>query len=187
MAKETKNYYFIAKLSKTLKKCFKIGDDFSKKRCRWIMSESSKNVRRIRNYLLEPLLQVKLGLYTIGLTVIFSIIFAFGTSYLFGNLFELVLEVTELQDEVLAIFREHVANANKWLFIIVALYLLSVITVTVLYTHRLIGPTIAFKRHIRELASGNYSTRVNLRKRDAFEEVANELNNLAEELGKRET
>ena len=119
------------------------------------------------------------------LKLIFSAIFAAGTSYLFGNLFELVLEVTELQDEVLAIFREQVNNANKWLFVIVGFYLVSIITVTILYTHRLVGPTIAFKRHIRELISGNYDSKVNLRKRDAFEDIADDLNNLADTLKKR--
>lgn len=142
----------------------------------------NKNVRRMRNYLLNPLLQVKLGIYTIGLTILFSVVFAFATSYLFGELISLVLEVTELQEEVTAIFREKVSEANKYLFLIIAFYLVSVITVTILYTHRLIGPTIAFKRHVRELISGNYDSKVILRKRDAFNELAIELNNLADKL-----
>ena len=42
------------------------------------------------------------------------------------------------------------------------------------------GPTIAFKRHINALKSGDYSARILLRRHDAFNDVAHELNDLAE-------
>ena len=50
-----------------------------------------------------------------------------------------------------------------------------------------IGPTVAFKRHIRALREGNYDSRVVLRKGDAFDDVADELNLLAQALAKTDS
>jgi hypothetical protein len=52
--------------------------------------------------------------------------------------------------------------------------------VAVIFTHKLIGPTIAFRRHIRMIAEGKFQYRTKLRKGDAFQEVASDLNKLSE-------
>jgi hypothetical protein len=46
---------------------------------------------------------------------------------------------------------------------------------------------VAFKRHIRALREGNYDSRVVLRKGDAFDDVADELNLLAQALAKTDS
>jgi signal transduction histidine kinase len=56
------------------------------------------------------------------------------------------------------------------------------VVVTVVYTHRLIGPAIPMLRHVRALQEGRYTHRLNLRRHDAFIELAEELNRLAETL-----
>jgi len=61
---------------------------------------------------------------------------------------------------------------------------LMVVLITV-YTHRMIGPTLPIMRHIKALKDGFYSHRVQLRRHDCFQELANELNALAETLEKR--
>jgi len=59
------------------------------------------------------------------------------------------------------------------------IYFFITVAVSIFFTHRLVGPTYAFRRHIRELKNGNYGSRVVLRKGDAFQEVAEDLNDLA--------
>ena len=49
----------------------------------------------------------------------------------------------------------------------------------------MIGPTLPIMRHIRALKDGFYSQRVKLRRYDCFQELADELNKLAETLEKR--
>ena len=61
---------------------------------------------------------------------------------------------------------------------------LLVIVVTVIYTHRLIGPAIPLLRHVKALQAGVYTHRVSLRRHDAFTELADELNELADSLQK---
>jgi len=48
-----------------------------------------------------------------------------------------------------------------------------------------VGPTVAFRRHLRALAAGDYSARTYLRPHDAFQEVADELNALSRALETR--
>jgi len=64
------------------------------------------------------------------------------------------------------------------------LYVLLLAAVCVAYTHKLIGPFLPFKRHVEELAKGNYSHRVVLRKGDVkvLCEYADQLNELAKHL-----
>jgi len=60
-----------------------------------------------------------------------------------------------------------------------------VIVVTSVYTHGLIGPVLPIMRHVKALQEGLYSHRVKLRKHDAFQELAGDLNELAEVLERR--
>jgi HAMP domain-containing protein len=56
--------------------------------------------------------------------------------------------------------------------------------VSAIYTHRLIGPAIPLLRHVKALQAGRYTHRVSLRKYDAYTELAEALNQLAESLHK---
>ena len=141
--------------------------------------------RKLSNYLLQPLIQVKLGLYSI----ILSLAFGFAMLWLFYinfyRLYDMILELTDLKEEIGLLLTTHIQDSIGWLVIGTGLYFVLVTLTSVFYTHRLVGPTYAFRRHIQELAKGNYSSRVNLRKRDAFAEVADDLNQLADTLQAR--
>ena len=50
------------------------------------------------------------------------------------------------------------------------------------YSHRLIGPTVPIRRHIDNLRAGDYGSRITLRKFDFYKSVATDLNMLAETL-----
>lgn len=52
-------------------------------------------------------------------------------------------------------------------------------------SHRVFGPLVPFFRHVRELISGNYKSRVRLRERDEFQDFKDALNELAEALEKK--
>ena len=64
--------------------------------------------------------------------------------------------------------------------------MLGVYFLCVGYSRKLVGPQIAFRRHIAAIESGDYSSRIVLRKGDAFDDVAHALNQLAETLEKRD-
>jgi signal transduction histidine kinase len=59
------------------------------------------------------------------------------------------------------------------------------VVLVAVYTHRMIGPVLPIMRHVNALKDGFYSHRVKLRRYDSFQELADELNTLAETLEKR--
>jgi signal transduction histidine kinase len=90
-----------------------------------------------------------------------------------------VLQLTLVEDEVRDLLNQYLDPAKLQTILLMLLYIVVNIVVTVLYTHKLIGPTIAFRRHIRMIAEGQYQHRTTLRKGDAFQEVADDLNSLS--------
>lgn len=139
----------------------------------------SASKRKFSNFLLQPLLQVRLGLYSIILSVLFGL-GVFTIIYVnFYKFYDLVLELTDLREEVTEILNTYIQGVVLWLLLALFVYFIITVGVSIFFTHKLIGPTYAFRRHIREMTKGNYKTRVNLRKGDAFHEVADDLNELA--------
>ena len=52
-------------------------------------------------------------------------------------------------------------------------------------THKFVGPQVALRRHIHNLAEGNYDSVCHLRTGDELESVAVALNELADELRRK--
>lgn len=145
-----------------------------------------KAKRSIKNYFLQPLLQVKLGMYCIILSVVFSAALGLILYTNFADLIESVVLMTDLEDDVRDLFMTYWKSTQVWIYLVFIVYLVSTISVSVIYTHRLIGPTIAFKRHVRSLIDGRFNARTYLRKGDAFMELGDELNTLSEKLEGKE-
>ena len=59
-------------------------------------------------------------------------------------------------------------------------YVLCVLAVCLVYSQRVFGPTVAFRRHVEALKNGDYSARIHLRDGDAFTDLERDLNELAE-------
>lgn len=55
------------------------------------------------------------------------------------------------------------------------------------YSFRIFGPLVAIYRHVHALISGEYTSRVKLRRHDEFMDLADHLNHLAEVLQERKT
>ncbi len=142
----------------------------------------SAQKRKLSNFLLQPLLQVRLGLYAILL----SLLFGFGVFAIiyvnFYKFYDLVLELTDLRAEVTEILNTYIHGVVVWMILALVVYFLVTVAVSIFFTHRLVGPTYAFRRHIKDLSRGQYKSRVILRKGDAFQEVADDLNELAVKL-----
>jgi methyl-accepting chemotaxis protein len=141
--------------------------------------------RSAKNYLLAPRLQLLLGLYSALLGVAFAfavlgIIFA-GMSRVYVQVMDLVAE----KAAALEIIDRAAHDCGVYLFVAALLFVVMNIVVTIVYTHRLVGPMHAFERQLSALREGRYDARVALRPHDAFQEVATELNGLASDLQAR--
>ncbi len=141
-----------------------------------------KAKRRLRNFLLQPLLQIKLGLYTIILAILFSASVA-GILYVqLGKVFEIVIQLTDVEEEVKDLLMTYINGTTWWFLLAIGIFIAANILVSVTYTHKLVGPTYAFRRHILQLVDGKAGARTFLRKGDAFSEVADALNLLSEKM-----
>lgn len=143
--------------------------------------------RSARNLLLQPNLQIRLGIIYLVVAAFFC---AVTLTLVYSNLehfYKLVLDLTGLESEVSDILNGYIESLSWAIVGLLLLYLTITMFLSIYYTHRLVGPTIAFRRHIRALIAGNYDSRVNLRKNDAFTEVADDLNELAELMAQRQT
>ncbi len=141
--------------------------------------------RRLSNFLLQPLLQTRIGAYCILLSFLLAGMIAAIIYVHLGKLFGFIIEMTDAPEEVQTIILSYLSSIQTWVYLTLGAYILFVLAISIWYTHRLVGPMVAFKRHFEALQNGNFTHRTNLRKNDAFHEAANELNKATEMLGAR--
>jgi len=138
--------------------------------------------RRARNLLLDPALQLRLPIHILWVTVVCAVLLIANGAFSFRSLFwDAMAHRVEYLDPVLR------AQMGDFLIVTVAIvlgYALVVLGLSVLLSHRLVGPTVALRRHVEALKNGDYGSRVRLRKHDAFAELAHDLDELAELLEK---
>lgn len=140
---------------------------------------------RRKQVLLQPLLQTKLGLYSMLLSLAFSAAVLGVLHAQWSRLrtwLEWTTQVDGLIDSELA---SQGSGTLVWLAILILIFFVGNVMISVLATHRLVGPTIAFRRHLESLIAGDYSARTELRSNDAFREVADDLNRLSAALEER--
>lgn len=141
--------------------------------------------RKARNMLLKPVLQLKLALYAIVLTLIFLCTTVFFGKMYFEQTYITLVENTTQAEYIQAVVSQQVHQFKSMFLLLLVVYTVMMVVMITVYTHRMIGPTLPIMRHIRALKDGFYSQRVRLRRYDCFQEMADELNKLAEALEKR--
>lgn len=143
---------------------------------------ASQTRRGLKSLLIKPELQLKLPVYLLFITVLFAIACWIVLQVAFAGLYEFAFEQGGLGEQVGYLFRHHIQLVVSVFSFLTIVYVLLTVGFSVAYLHKLIGPSIAFKRHINALAEGNYASRITLRQDDAFEGISIELNELAEVL-----
>lgn len=144
-----------------------------------------KTRRSVKNYALQPGLQIKLGLYSVVLAIFFAIAVGLILYFNLAKLMAIVLELTGVEEEVNDLMNQYIAPAKIQLLLAMGVYVFATVILSIKYTHKLVGPTIAFRRHIRMIADQQWDYRTKLRDGDAFSEVAEDLNRLSSYLKKK--
>jgi methyl-accepting chemotaxis protein len=138
--------------------------------------------RKARNLLLKPGLQLKLAFYVLLLSLGFVFITVlFGKLY-FEQTYITLIDNTTQSEYIQAIVTQQIHDFKSLSLLLLAVYTVMIVLVATVYTHRMIGPTLPIMRHVKALKEGFYSHRVKLREYDCFQELADELNELAETL-----
>ena len=138
--------------------------------------------RRGANFLLNPSLQLRLPLYLLLITAVFGVL-QIGHGYLaYERLYYAIIQQAGKASYLLQLLRGQTADFLFVSTLILTAYTMAILGASVAYAHRMVGPTVAFRRHLEALKNGDYSARAQLRKGDAFTEIADDLNALAERL-----
>ncbi len=138
--------------------------------------------RKKKNWILQPVVQLRLGLYSILLSLLFSCVTGVFLYFVLADFGDFLGILANKQSSVYEFFVSYIKNSFYWYTFFIVFYLSCTVLVSIVATHRLVGPTYAFRRHIRQLMAGDFEAETILRKGDAFQEVAIDLNDLSEYL-----
>ena len=142
--------------------------------------------RYLSNYLIN-----RGGLARLSVPFIILAALSIGIIYEMSSRVMTALEHTELQgiENLTAVNQLHTMQASVTMFGVVGaiVLILMCLLLWVVYSHRVFGPMIPLRRHVQKLKEGDYSSRVILRGKDEFKELAADLNELAELLAKKKS
>lgn len=126
----------------------------------------------------DPRHQVRLALTILATTVAFGLLAA-GNSYAaYKSLVDAAVRTAPIP--LFDLLSEQTGHFIRVTSILVTGYALAVIALSVIFVQRLIGPIVAIERHVRALKSGDYSSRVGLRRgQSIFSTLAVQLDELA--------
>jgi methyl-accepting chemotaxis protein len=142
--------------------------------------------RRFANVLVEPGLQLGLPALLLAITFGFAAAQA-GHGYLaYGRFYQVVLAETSAPHALQAIIDGQTQSFLVASGAITLAYAIIVLIASVAWAHRMVGPIVAFRRHVEALKNAEYGSRVHIRRFDAFPELARDLNELAELLEAQE-
>ena len=144
-----------------------------------------KNKRSFENTLIQPREQMKVILLFVGCAVLF--LGGFTMTFLVW-MRSTLQELSNRADVSPALARSIEASLANSMYITTSIAVILAIIMVVAgfaLSHRLYGPTVQIKRMILRLSQGEYKTRGRLRKGDAFHDVMNSLNALADELDRK--
>jgi HAMP domain-containing protein/preprotein translocase subunit SecG len=141
--------------------------------------------RKATNFLQQPGLQLQLPLFVLLLTGAFLLLVLVLGNLYFEQTFLTMMETTSQTEYLQPVVNEQTREFRNITVLLLAVYAVLVVVVTIAYTHRLIGPMLPVMRHVKALQEGLYEHRVKLRRTDAFQELAAELNELARVLEQR--
>lgn len=131
-----------------------------------------------RKYLISKQFQLK---YT-AMIVIFMFLIAWLAGYtVYHTLFNLMgekLANVYPQGRLMAIFK----TVNLALLIRVLLLLPFVVVISILLSHRVAGPIYKMEKYLTEVAQGDFSALIQLRRRDEFKALAEVINVMTKNL-----
>ncbi|BDG06005.1 hypothetical protein [Anaeromyxobacter oryzae] len=146
-----------------------------------------RSSRRVRNYLLDTGLQLRLASYLLAVAAVLSI----GLGYLLWRAWRETSAILELSaTELDASVGPALAGEDRVRIVLVAIalafVLVCLLAAAVVITHRIAGPAYALGRACRRVADGDLSTPRPLRARDLLVDLGEEVASMVTALRARE-
>lgn len=143
--------------------------------------------RRVRNYLLDTSLQLKLASHLVAVATALSL----GLGWLLWQAYRETSRVVALGDpDVGDSIAQALAAEDRWRIVLVAAalagVLLCLLAAAVVITHRIAGPAFALARTCRQVRDGNLERPRPLRSRDLLVDLAEDVAEMVDALRERE-
>lgn len=151
------------------------------------MEPSGRKKRRLRNYLLNTSLQLRLASYLLGVGVALSL----GLGWMLWRAYRETSRVIALSDpDTGDSIGLALANEDRVRIVLLAVVLLGVLVclvgTAVVVSHRIAGPAFAIARTCRQVGDGNLSRPRPLRPRDLLLDLGNDVAGMVDKLRARE-
>ena len=147
-------------------------------------SGGSATKRTVGGMIFQPVIQLKIAAYNALAAALFSLVLSllfYKNLEMFANTF---IENTQADDATINQVYHHIEGIRVWALLVLVGYIAVSIGVSLRVSSKMFGSTAGFRKHIRALANGDLSKRITVRKGDAFQDVAEELNFLTDSLAK---
>ena len=146
----------------------------------------ARNQRRMRNYLIRPISQLKIS----GSVAVLMVAIVVGLNVInylkYSNITRVMSNFYGLNEET----REILLGIRMQLLVTDVISAMAISLVIILVwikmTHRIYGASFAIKKFVRLMIEGKYESKLTLRKKDEFRDVADVLNELGSVLQKRD-
>jgi hypothetical protein len=148
---------------------------------------SSNARRRVRNFILDPGLQLRLGGYLAGAAAALSIALGWHVWRGYAEASKLVALGDPRPDEVISGMLQAEDRARMlWLAAILAGVVVCLLALAIIVTHRIAGPALVMARTCRAVAAGSLAAPRPLRRGDLLVGLADEVGAMVEALRRRE-
>ncbi len=142
--------------------------------------------RSIRNYLINKKFQVpfalKVALMALVLGLMNIIFFYYSMHSSFNTLVKPLFDAELIDKELFTLFIFELKKTVAFLIIFSLLLSFLAFLISIVLSHKVAGPMVAFKRTFNDILNGKKNKRIFLRKGDQFCEVAQLFNKVADYL-----
>lgn len=132
--------------------------------------------------LLRPIIQLKIAAWSALLSALFGLAVAMLFNFSLTNLSNSFVDVGHIDDETIARLYSIFEGVRMSALGLLLGQVLVAIVVSLVMTNRMLGAASAMKQQIRAMINGHYGRKVTLKNGDLFNEVADDLNELSEQL-----
>jgi signal transduction histidine kinase len=144
-----------------------------------------KNMRKFKNYLIHPSYQLRyaawLAISAIALTVVNCLVFYFYIRENYNLLIEMMPLMPEVKQQLYSELWQIITILVGTSFVFICLISL----LGLILSHRTAGALYHFRRVFTRVRDGHLETRVHLREKDDFQEVAQAFNEMMDKVVKK--
>jgi len=141
-----------------------------------------RNRRKVKNLLLNPSYQLKYVLLTAGAGLLVALVnAAVFYSYTKEN-YSILVDLAPMTDAVKTQLYAELRQIIMVLTLSSVAFVGVVTFLSLLLSHRTAGPLYHFKRVFEDIRRGDHASRIHLRPKDDFHEVANSFNSMMDDV-----